>query len=114
MTMSRSTYRSAVRVAVVTTAVLLLPLVAMQFTEEVNWSLFDFVFGAALLGGTGLLLELAVRKPSRIAYRAGTTPVGVGAIVLGQVDDAPSLVLFGLLLIVGTVALTIKTAQRSA
>jgi hypothetical protein len=110
MTMSRSTYRSAVRVALVTTAVLLVPLVAMQFTEEVNWSPFDFVFAAALLGGTGLLLELAVRKPSRFAYRVATTAVGVGAIVLGQVDDAPGLVLFGLLLIAGTIALAIKTA----
>ena len=112
--MSRSTYRSAVRVALVTTAVLLVPLVAMQFTEEVNWSPFDFVFAAALLGGTGLLLELAVRKPSRFAYRVATTAVGVGAIVLGQVDDAPGLVLFGLLLIAGTIALAIKTAQRRA
>ena len=114
MKMSRPTYRSAVRVALVTTAVLLVPLVAMQFTEEVNWSLFDFAFAAALLGGTGLLLERAVRKPSSIAYRAATTAVGVGAIVLGAADDAPGLVLFGLLLIVGTVALTIRTTQRSA
>jgi hypothetical protein len=114
MKMGRTAYRSAVRVTLVTAVVLLVPLVAMQFTEEVDWSLFDFGFAAALLGGTGFLLELAARKPSSIAYRAATTAVGVVAIVLGEADDAPGLVLFGLLLIVGTVALTVRTARRSA
>jgi hypothetical protein len=107
-------YRSAVRVAVVTTAVLLVPLVAMQFTSEVDWSLFDFAFAAALLAGAGLLLELAVRRPHIVAYRAGAIAVGLLAIVLGEADDAPGLVLFGLLLVVGTVALAMKTARRSA
>jgi hypothetical protein len=114
MKMSSAAYRSAVRVALVITVVLLVPLVAMQFTEEVNWSLFDFAFAAALLGGTGFLFELAVRKPSSIAYRSGTTAAGVVAIVLGEADDAPGLVLFGLLLIVATVALTVRKAQRSS
>jgi hypothetical protein len=41
------------------------------------------------------------------------TAIGVAAIVLGEADDAPGLVLFGGVLIVGTVALTIRTAQRS-
>jgi hypothetical protein len=114
METSLTAYRSAIRVALVTTAVLLVPLVAMQFTEEVNWSLFDFAFAAALLGGAGFLVGLAVRRPSSIAYRATTTAVGVVAIVLGEADDAPGLVLIGLLLIVGTVALTVKTARRRA
>ncbi len=86
----------------------------MQFTEGADWSLFDFAFAGAFLVGTGLLFELAVRNPSSIAYRVATTAVGVVAIVLGNADDAPGLVLFGLLLIVGAVALTVRTAQRSA
>lgn len=40
----------------------MIPLVAMQFTEEVNWSLFDFIVIGALLSGTGLIYELAVRR----------------------------------------------------
>jgi hypothetical protein len=111
--MSKSARRSAVRVALATAFILLLPLVAMQFTDDVNWSLADFVFAGALLGGTGLLLELAVRKPGRLVYRAATTAIGVAAIVLGEGDDAPGLVLFGGLLIIGTVALAVRTAQRS-
>jgi hypothetical protein len=107
-------YRSAVRVALATAFILLLALVAMQITDEVDWSLADFAFAGTLLGGSGLLLELAARRPGSIAYRAAATAIGVAAIVLGEADDAPGLVLFGGVLIVGPVALTITTAQRSA
>ncbi len=41
--------------------ILLIPLVAMQFTNEVNWTFFDFVVAAVLLIGTGLTIELAIR-----------------------------------------------------
>jgi hypothetical protein len=112
--MSRSAYRSGVRIALATACILLVPLVAMQITDEVNWSLGDFVFAGALLGGTGLLLERAVRKPGKVVYRAAAVAIGVAAIVLGEADDAPGLVLFGGLLIVGTVVLAFRTAQRSA
>jgi hypothetical protein len=114
MKISRSAYRSAVRVALATACILLVPLVAMQITDEVNWGLADFALAAALLGGTGLLLELAARKPGNLVYRAAATAIGVAAIVLGEADDAPGLVLFGGLLIVGTVALALRTAQRTA
>lgn len=42
--------------------ILLLPLVAMQLTNEVNWSVFDFVVAGILLFGTGGIIELALRK----------------------------------------------------
>ena len=112
MRMSRDSKRSVVRVALVTALILLAPLVAMQITDEVNWSPADFVFAGVLLGGTGLLLELAARRPRNIAYRAVAAAIGVAAIVVGEADDAPGLVLFGGLLIVGTVALALRTAQR--
>jgi hypothetical protein len=40
---------------------LLIPLVAMQFTSEVNWSRFDFLLAGVLLLGTGLLVEGVLR-----------------------------------------------------
>ncbi len=40
-------------------AVLLAPLVAMQFTDEVAWGPEDFVAAALLLGGAWAALELA-------------------------------------------------------
>ena len=44
------------------TFILLLPLIAMQFTGDVNWSLRDFVIMGILLYGTGLTIELVMRK----------------------------------------------------
>lgn len=59
-------------IIVLTTAIILfIPLIAMQFTDEVNWTLFDFVVAGALLLGTGLMCELAIRKINKIKYRIG-------------------------------------------
>ncbi len=51
-------------------ALLLAPLVAMQFTGEVNWTASDFLFAAVLIGGVGIGLELAVRTTGHRTYRA--------------------------------------------
>jgi hypothetical protein len=48
---------------------LLIPLIAMQFTNEVNWSVHDFVIAGILLFGAGLLCELALRKIKPSKYR---------------------------------------------
>lgn len=41
---------------------LLIPLIAMQFTHEVKWSFFDFAVAAALLISAAVGLELMLRK----------------------------------------------------
>lgn len=41
---------------------LLIPLVAMQFTDEVRWTASDFAFAACLLGGAGLVYEVMARR----------------------------------------------------
>lgn len=57
---------------------LILPLVAMQFTAEVNWTVGDFVFAAMMFGLVGGILELAVGKSSSWAYR-GAVAIAVAA-----------------------------------
>lgn len=55
---------------VLTVALLLLiPFIAMQFTDEVNWSLSDFILMGSLLLGTGLLCELVIRNVKKKEYR---------------------------------------------
>ena len=54
--------RHLLHVLLGTAAILLVPLVAMQFTSEVNWTGGDFIVAAVLLAGTGLLFELARSK----------------------------------------------------
>jgi hypothetical protein len=48
---------------------LLIPLIAMQFTDEVKWTLLDFVVAAVLLLGVGLMCELVLRKVNKIGLR---------------------------------------------
>ena len=56
--------------AVAVALILLLPLLAMQVTDEVVWDLADFAVAGALLFGAGLTYELVARKIGSIAYRA--------------------------------------------
>jgi hypothetical protein len=51
-------------------SILLVPLLAMQFTNEVAWDLADFAVAGVLLVGTGLMYEMSARKLSNVRYRA--------------------------------------------
>ena len=113
MKTSTTLYRPAVRVALGVAVVLSLPLVAMLFTEEVVWSLADFVLAGVLLATIGVALELAVRKTGNLAAAIGIAAFGVVAAVVGEADNAPGLVLLGLLLVGSACALGVRTAQRT-
>ena len=106
--------------AVVVALILLIPLVAMQFTSEVNWTLSDFVFAGVLLFGTGLTYELVARKAGGIAYRAA---VGValaaafllvwinGAVGIIGNEDNPANLMYGGVLAVGIIGAMIARFQ---
>lgn len=111
--------RSVVRVALATGLVLMVPLIATLVSEGATWSVFDFALAAVLLAGIGATLELAARRAGRIPYRAavalafGVAAVGALAMVLGETDDAPGLVLVGILLVVAALTLAVRTVRRS-
>jgi hypothetical protein len=110
---SKTLYRSAVRVALGVALILSLPLVAMLITDDVVWSLADFVVAGVLLTAIGVALEMAVKKAGNLATAIGIAAVGVAAAIFGNADDAPGLVLLGILLIVSACALGVRTAQHS-
>ncbi len=56
-------------ITLVIALILLIPLIAMQFTDEVDWTLGDFVVAALLLFGTGLLFDLVIRRVNKSKYR---------------------------------------------
>lgn len=64
----------------ITALILLAPAVAMQFTDEVDWTVSDFVFAGGLLVGAGVAYELAARVGD-LAYQAGVV-VALGAGIL--------------------------------
>jgi hypothetical protein len=49
--------------------ILLIPLIAMQFTDEVNWNLGDFVVMGFLLSVTGIAIDFVIRKIKNSNYR---------------------------------------------
>ena len=63
-------------------ALLLMPLIAMQFTDEVDWDLADFVVAGALVAGAGAGYELAVRRTRNRAYRAAVGVALAAAFIL--------------------------------
>ena len=64
-------YQSIPAVVLGTGLLLIVPLVAMQFTDEVDWSVSDFIIAGALLFGTGVLFVLVLRAPENIIYKSG-------------------------------------------
>jgi len=70
------------RIALATACILLLPLLAMQFTDEVVWDLADFAVAGVLLFGAGLTYELIARKAANLTYRAAVGVAVAAALLL--------------------------------
>ncbi|MEQ8580387.1 MAG: hypothetical protein RIC30_20560 [Marinoscillum sp.] len=59
----------SIKIVSAVACLLLIPLIAMQYTDEVNWSAFDFLIAAILLLGTGFTFDLILRKVKSTPYR---------------------------------------------
>lgn len=73
------------RLIIILTAIgmlLLIPFIAGQFTEEVNWTGFDYLIMGILLLGTGLTLELVLRKVQKRKSRIALCLAVVGVFLL--------------------------------
>lgn len=89
--------KNIIRITLVTALILTVPLVAMQFTNEVNWGVFDFIVAGILIFSTGLAYELIVRKGGSTAYRVaagitiGTTFLLIWAnLAVGLIGSGPN------------------------
>jgi hypothetical protein len=103
---------SPVRVAAWSAGALLLiaPLIAMQFTDEVVWDAFDFLVFGALLLGVLLPFDLVARSSSGTAFRAAAGTALLGAFLLvwlnlavGMIgsEDNPANLMYALVIAIG-------------
>ncbi|WP_217988428.1 hypothetical protein [Aliifodinibius salipaludis] len=98
-------YQSITLLALTTGFLLMIPLIAMQFTDEVVWTLSDFILAGTLLFGTGLTYKLATRNTGEIIYRIAIgfalftglflIWVNLAVGIIGSEDNPVNLLYFG-------------------
>ncbi len=94
-----------------------IPLIAMQFTEEVNWQLGDFLIMGAVLLGLGLLYEFIAQRSENTVYKAAFAIGLLGAFLLFWVNAAVGIIgnegqdanlLYGAVFVVGLIGAIIS------
>ncbi len=124
-TMDRDTWRrSPWRLLLwgIPTALLITPAVAMQFTSEVQWTPFDFIFASVLLFGSAGTIDLAIRKGGSVAYRLGAGLAVLvsfllvwvnGAVgVIGNEDNPANLMFIAIIMIAAAGAVAARFEAR--
>lgn len=88
---------------------LMIPLTAMQFTTEVNWTVFDFIAAWVLLFGAGMTYKLIARRFESSSYRfavglaVGTTLlvtwINLAVGIIGSENNPANDLYFGVILV---------------
>lgn len=103
--------RSTIRVTAFVLAVLAVPYFGTALSEDVQWSVFDFVLAGAVLAVIGASFELARLRRGNVAIGAVVAVLGAAAAAVGELDDAPGLVLLGGLLIASGAAVAYRNIR---
>lgn len=101
----------------VAATLLAIPAVAMQFPGSgFEWTVSDFVFAGAMIGGAGLLYEGVTRLSQDRSYRAGAAValataflliwINLAVGVVGSEDDPHNAVYFGEILLAAATTFT--------
>jgi hypothetical protein len=101
---------------------LLLPLVAMRFTGEVNWTMSDFVIAYVLLAGAGFAYRLATSNAASWFYRGGAAIsvfaclslvwVNLAVGFIGDEDNPANLLFGGVIATAALGALAVRFESR--
>jgi hypothetical protein len=108
--------QSILGVGLATALLLMLPLIAMQFTNEVDWSPFDFMVMGALLFGTGVSFVVVISFATNLIHKAAIA-MAVGStffliwanLAVGLIGGGPNL---GNLMYLGVIAVIIIGSIR--
>ena len=79
------------RVALGTALVLLVPLIAMLFTDEVQWNWFDFLVIGTLLVSAGLTYEFVVKRVKDNTRQTALVIVLIASVLLAWAELAVGL-----------------------
>jgi len=105
----KSIRRKMAIVAACTAGILLIPLIAMQFTDEVQWDLADFVIMGLMLAGAGGMYVLISNLSDKKAYKLAIGIALVSCFLLVWIslavgiigaEDNPVNLLYGIVLAV--------------
>lgn len=77
----KSIYQYSLEAALMAALLILVPLTAMMFTNEITWSLVDFIVAWLLFFGAGFSYRLIARKSINLTYKAATS-IAVGTTLL--------------------------------
>ena len=92
MNSQNSIFKSLTGPALLTALLLTIPLIASQFTNDVDWSTGDYILAAILLFGTGFIYKLITGKTGTFIYRAGVGIALASSLFLVWVNLAVGLV----------------------
>ena len=92
---------------------LAIPLIGMAVSDDVGWSIADFILAGVLLGVIAITFEAAARRRGNVVVGLAVAALGVAAAVAGELDDAPGLVLLGALLIAAGGAVAYRRVRRA-
>ena len=73
--------KNVIKILIGTALILMIPLIAMQFSEEWDWKPFDFLVIGTLLIGSGLLYEFVSSKVNP-KYRLALAIIFVAGVML--------------------------------
>ena len=116
ITFSSMNYKSIIRIMLICALLLLIPLSAMLFTDEMNWDETDFIIVWILLCATGIGYKFITGKASSIVYRiaaAGTVATGLLLMwanlavgLIGNENNPANLMYFGVIIVLIIGAIT--------
>lgn len=72
--------------------ILLIPFIAMQFTDEVAWSVGDFVLFGAMMAGSLLAYEVATKKTHSGPYKKAVSLALIGAFLIVWINGAVGII----------------------
>ncbi len=85
-------HKSIARIALITISILMVPLIAMQFTDEVLWGPIDFAVFGIMLISVGFAFEFITAKQNSMVYKAAIGLALLTAFLLIWVNLAVGLI----------------------